>query len=53
VVATLVDGTLAEGEHVASWNGKDSNGSSVASGVYFYRLEAENKIQTRRMVLLK
>ncbi len=52
-VRTLVDGTLKAGEHTRFWDGRDSNGNSVASGVYFYKLDADTFNQTRKMVLLK
>jgi hypothetical protein len=47
-VATLVDGTLGAGEHSYRFNG-----SSLASGVYFYRMKAGNFVQTRKMILLR
>ncbi|MBN2172307.1 MAG: right-handed parallel beta-helix repeat-containing protein [Candidatus Krumholzibacteriota bacterium] len=52
-VATLVDATLPAGYHHADWNGRDDAGRSLASGVYFYRLEAGPLRETRRMLLLK
>ncbi len=52
-VASLVSGTMDAGSHQVVWTGKDDTGRSVASGVYFYRLEAEQKVLTRKMVLLK
>jgi hypothetical protein len=39
-VARLVNGSLPAGSHDVVWNGKDNTGRSVASGVYFYRLDA-------------
>jgi hypothetical protein len=47
-VAVLVDGVMSAGEHRAMLNGRD-----LASGVYFYRLEAGSFIQARKVVLLK
>ncbi|MFQ6093554.1 MAG: FlgD immunoglobulin-like domain containing protein [bacterium] len=38
MVVTLVDEPKVPGYHSATWDGKDSNGKDVASGIYFYRL---------------
>jgi hypothetical protein len=35
------------------WDGNDADGNSVASGVYFYRLESEGLTASRKMLLLK
>lgn len=48
VVTTLVDGNLKAGYHSREWTAE-----SVPSGIYFYRLEADNFSSTRRMVVLK
>ena len=53
VVKTLADGRLNAGGHEVIWNGQDESGSSLASGVYFYRLQAEGRTMSRRMVLIK
>jgi hypothetical protein len=37
----------------AYWNGRNANGESVASGVYFYQLRAGGYSALRRMVILK
>ena len=47
-VATLVDGQFEAGEHVVRWDGSDA-----ASGVYFYRLQAGDFVDTKKMMLLK
>ncbi|MCL2063763.1 MAG: T9SS type A sorting domain-containing protein [Candidatus Cloacimonetes bacterium] len=52
-VKTLVDTNMTSGQHSVEWNGMDSNNRSVASGIYFYRLEANGLTETRRMVLMK
>jgi hypothetical protein len=47
------DGQSNPGLIELQWDGTDSNGSGVASGVYFYRVEAVGTSQTRKMMLLK
>jgi len=36
-----------------SWNGRDNNGVAVASGVYFYQLQAGNQTFIKKMVLIE
>ena len=52
-VRTLVDGVKSAGPHTAHWNGENASGQRVASGVYFYRIDAGGATQTKRMILLK
>ena len=33
---------MSGGQHSVIWNGKDNNGKSVSSGVYFFKLKTEN-----------
>jgi hypothetical protein len=47
-VALLVDGMVQAGEHRVLFDARN-----LASGVYFYRLEAGDFVQTRKMVMLK
>jgi len=47
-VATLIAGRRQAGHHTIEWDG-----SSFASGVYLYRLEAGNFAETKKMLLLK
>jgi len=39
-IRSLLNENKSAGSHLVSWNGLADNGSSVASGLYFYRLEA-------------
>jgi hypothetical protein len=48
VVAELVDTEQAAGYHSVSWDASDA-----ASGVYFYRIVADNFTATKRMILMK
>ena len=53
LVRQLVDSYLAAGRRSVTWDGKDDAGTSVASGVYFLRLEAGGQFSTRSVNLLK
>ncbi len=52
-IRTLVDEKQPPGNYSILWDGKDENGDQVSSGIYFYRLEAGNFCQVRKMVLLR
>jgi hypothetical protein len=41
------------GYYSVIWDGKSSNGEAVPSGVYFYRLTADDFVQTKKMIMLK
>ncbi len=43
LVRTLVDERRKAGYYLARWDGKDTVGEKVASGIYFYRLSASPK----------
>ena len=53
LVRVLIDGVKEAGPHDVNWDGKDNTGRGVASGVYFYRLEAGSFTETKKMVLLR
>ncbi|MBN2185552.1 MAG: T9SS type A sorting domain-containing protein [Candidatus Krumholzibacteriota bacterium] len=53
LVSTLADRIFEEGRQTLTWQGKDSAGHDVSSGVYFCRMEADQFVQTRKMILLR
>jgi len=52
-VVTLLDDNLGAGQHFVEWAGRDADGQRVASGIYFYRMNAGEEQFSRKMVLLK
>jgi protocatechuate 3,4-dioxygenase beta subunit len=52
-VAVLCDGHLEPGRHELAWKGKDGNGNSMPSGLYFYRLETSLSAKTGKMMLIR
>jgi flagellar hook assembly protein FlgD len=56
----LIKGFISAGYHALDWNGRDEAGQLVASGIYFYRLEAKAKdmasqpfMDVKKMILMK
>ena len=52
-VTTLVDKHFENGAHTVTWNGKDSNNRSVASGIYFFKITAGKSSAMKKMLLIK
>jgi len=52
-VKCLIEGMQSAGYYSVHWDGRDENGQSLASGIYFYRLTAGHQMQVRRMALIK
>jgi hypothetical protein len=53
-VVTLVDKNIAApGRYRVEWKGRNSAGSLVSSGIYYYRLTAGSVVITKRLLLLK
>jgi len=48
LVTTIYNGKLESGTHSVEFDGSD-----LPSGIYFYRLEADNFVQTKKMTLMK
>jgi len=52
-IAVLMQKDLSPGKYEVSWDGRDTIGRPVPSGVYLFRLEAGDFVATRKMVLLR
>ncbi|MHB2156403.1 T9SS type A sorting domain-containing protein [Calditrichota bacterium GD2] len=47
-IETVVEGKYPAGSHEVTWNA-----GNLASGVYLYRLQAGDYVETRKMILMK
>ncbi|MCD4828936.1 MAG: T9SS type A sorting domain-containing protein [Candidatus Cloacimonetes bacterium] len=52
-VKTLYSGQAETGDYTVIWRGLDNQETPVASGVYFYRLQAGGREEVKKMLLLK
>jgi len=52
-VATLINEKLNTGFYEIIWNGKDDEGNSVSSGIYFYKMKTSDYSKTRKMLLIR
>lgn len=53
VRSLLAGKTLPAGEHAVNWDGCDDSGTAMASGIYFARLTTPERVESRKMSLLK
>ena len=53
LVKSLVNGYQSAGKHHITWNGTNADGQPVPSGIYIYRLQAGESVQTLQMILTK
>lgn len=52
-ITRLYEGVRTSGMHTVEWNGSDSKGNRVSSGVYIYRLVTGKDIFSRKMLMLR
>ncbi len=53
LVKTLVDQAVRAGNMQVAWDGTNSFGAKVSSGVYLYRMQAGSFVTAKKMVLMK
>jgi parallel beta-helix repeat protein len=53
LVSTLINKDKKAGSYILNWEGRDKNGKSVSSGVYFYRLKSGDFIATKKLIILR
>ena len=52
-VRKILDKELKAGQYNYKWSGKNNSGDKISAGMYFYKVQAGDFIQTKKMVLLK
>jgi len=52
-VRALVNDERRAGRYEEAWDGRDTSGRGVASGIYFYRLAAGDFRETKKMTLMR
>jgi len=52
-IAELVNNNQNPGTYSVTWNGKNSNGENIGSGIYFYELNAGSFKSVKKMIMLK
>ncbi len=52
-ISTLINGFKSSGKYYVEWNGKNSSGNDVPSGVYFYRMSSNGLTLVKKMMLMK
>jgi hypothetical protein len=52
-VKSLLESDISSGQYSVSWNGTDNAGNEVRSGTYFYKLTANDFVQTKKMLLIR
>ena len=52
-VTRLVNGVMPGGSHSVVWNGENSRGVQMNSGVFFYELRTANELESKKMILLR
>jgi hypothetical protein len=52
-INVLVDENQKIGFYRVDWDGKDKDGGELASGIYFYRIQAGDFVKCKKMIMLK
>ncbi len=52
-LAQLLNGSMEPGSYVTSWDGRNESGQTMPSGVYFARLRVDDRVESKKMTLLK
>ena len=52
-IKSLLNGYYNPGLGQVKWNSRNDSGEKVAAGIYFYKIETNNYVKSKKMILLK
>ena len=52
-VGVLFSGQMTAGAYHMPWDGNDAAGRRLPSGTYWYRIQSDNLVLTKKLLLLK
>lgn len=52
-IRSLTNDEYQKGKHSISWDGTDKKNNPVATGVYFYQMKTDDKVNSRKVLLLR
>ena len=53
LVKTIANGKMSEGYHQIEWDSKDETGNAAQAGVYYLRMDGDNYIGTKKILMVK
>jgi len=53
LVTTLVNQSMNSGTYNVTWDGRNLSGQNVVSGIYLYRIQANDFVSVKKMIMLK
>ena len=53
IIRNLSNLNCSSGQNLIVWDGDDTSGAKVTSGIYFYEVRFKSDVQIRRMVMIK
>ena len=52
-IRKLFNKNLSAGKYFVKWDGRDDRGEEVSAGMYIYSLQSNDRIQSKKMILLR
>ena len=49
----LIDGYKQKGNYSIIWDGTNKDNKKVASGCYYYRLQVNDRVKTKSLIIMK